>query len=160
MSDLSPKDIERAKFAFDIYDFDGKAAVDMFYLGDVLRGLNLNPTLKMLEGMGQTKKKGEKSMKIEDFLKIYGECKKSKDMGSFEDFIECLKLYDKQEAGTMMMGELEHILLSLGEKLEREDVDVIMKECCDAEDADGFIPYEPFLKRICAGPHPEMYEDW
>ena len=49
-----------AKFAFDIYDFDGKAAVDMFYLGDVLRGLNLNPTLKMLEGMGQTKKKGEK----------------------------------------------------------------------------------------------------
>ena len=32
--------------------------------------------------------------------------------------------------------------LHLGEKLEREDVDVIMKECCDAEDADGFIPYE------------------
>lgn len=160
MSDLSPKDIERAKFAFDIYDFDGKAAVDMFYLGDVLRGLNLNPTLKMLEGMGQTKKKGEKSMKIDDFLKIYADTKKSKDMGSFEDFIECLKLYDKQENGTMMMGELEHILLSLGEKLEREDVDVIMKECCDAEDADGFIPYEPFLKRICAGPHPEMYEDW
>jgi Ca2+-binding EF-hand superfamily protein len=43
--------------------------------------------------------------------------KKSKDTGSYEDFIECLKLYDKMENGTMMLGELEHILLSLGEKL-------------------------------------------
>ena len=70
---------------------------------------------------------------------------------------------------------------SLGEKLEREDVDTLVKECCDPEDEDGFIPYErrshswlkivskienafcfflAFLKRICAGPHPEMYEDW
>merc|ERR1711963_114554 len=71
-----------------------------------------------------------------------------------------LKLYDKMENGTMMLGELEHILLSLGEKLEREEVDILIKECCDPEDDDGFIPYEPFLRRVCAGPHPEMYEDW
>merc|ERR1712184_178916 len=76
------------------------------------------------------------------------------------DFIECLKLYDKMENGTMMLGELEHILLSLGEKLEREEVDILIKECCDPEDDDGFIPYEPFLRRVCAGPHPELYEDW
>ena len=48
------------------------------------------------------------------FYPIYSEVKKSKDTGSFEDFIECLKLYDKMENGTMMLGELEHILLSLG----------------------------------------------
>ena len=29
-----------------------------------------------------------------------------------------------------------------GEKLEREEVDTLVKECCDEEDADGFIPYE------------------
>ena len=46
------------------------------------------------------------------------------------------------ENGTMMLGELEHILLSLGEKLEREEVDILIKECCDPEDDDGFIPYE------------------
>merc|ERR1712117_989111 len=109
-ADLTPKDVERAKFAFDIYDFEGKCRVDMFYLADCLRGLNVNP--------------------------IYAEVKKSKDLGSFEDFIECLKLYDKHENGTMMLGELEHILLSLGEKLDREDVDVLVKECCDPEDDD------------------------
>merc|ERR1712027_171052 len=161
MADLTPKDMERARFAFDIYDFEGKARMDMFYLGDVLRGLNLSPTLKKIEKLGGAKKKGEKFIKLEEFYPIYSEMKKAiKDMGSFEDFVECCKLYDKQENGTMMLGELEHILLNLGEKLDREDVDTLIKECCDAEDDDGFIPYEPFLKRVCAGPFPEMYEDW
>ncbi|XP_040564490.1 myosin light chain 1 isoform X2 [Lepeophtheirus salmonis] len=159
-ADLTPKDIERAKFAFDIYDFEGKSRMDLFYLGDCLRGLNTNPTLKQIEELGGTSKKGEKFLSLEEFYPIYTKVKKSLDMGSFEDFIECLKLYDKQENGTMLLGELEHILLSLGEKLEREEVDLLIKECCEAEDDDGFIPYEAFLKRICAGPHPEMFEDW
>ena len=124
--------MERARFAFDIYDFEGKARMDLFYLGDCLRGLNLNPTLKMIEKLGGTKKKGEKFLKLEEvtrrdrilvvktktgyfqFYPVYKEVKNSKDTGSFEDFIECLKLYDKMENGTMMLGELEHILLSLG----------------------------------------------
>ena len=58
--------MERARFAFDIYDFEGKARMDLFYLGDVLRGLNLNPTLKMIEKLGGTKKKGEKFLKLEE----------------------------------------------------------------------------------------------
>merc|ERR1712200_151533 len=152
--DLNGKDVERAKFAFDIYDFEGKSRMDMFYLGDCLRGLNLNPTLKMIDKLGGAKKKGEKFIKLEEFYPIYSDVKKSKETGNFEDFIECLKLYDKMENGTMMLGELEHILLSLGEKLEREEVDIPIKECCDPEDDDGFIPYEPFLRRGCAGPTP------
>merc|ERR1712055_869437 len=127
--DLGNKDIERAKFAFDIYDFEGKSRMDLFYLGDCLRGLNQNPTLKMIDKLGGAKKKGEKFIKLEEFYPIYAEVKKSKDTGSYEDFVECLKLYDKMENGTMMLGELEHILLSLGEKLEREEVDILIKEC-------------------------------
>ena len=37
---------------------------------------------------------------------------------------------------------VSNILIIAGEKLDREDVDVLIKECCDAEDDDGFIPYE------------------
>lgn len=57
-----------AKFAFDIYDFEGKSRMDMFYLGDCLRGLNLNPTLKMIDALGGAKKKGEKYIKLEEVL--------------------------------------------------------------------------------------------
>ena len=39
-------------------------------------------------------------------------------------------------------------LLSLGEKLEREEVDILIKECCDPEDDDGFIPYERKLLNV------------
>jgi hypothetical protein len=40
--------------------------MDLFYLGDCLRGLNLNPTLKMIDKLGGTKKKGEKYIKLEE----------------------------------------------------------------------------------------------
>jgi len=47
------------KFAFSIYDFEGNETMDMFYLGDCLRALNLNPTCAQVEKMGGTKKKGK-----------------------------------------------------------------------------------------------------
>lgn len=58
---------------------------------------------------------GEKTLKKDEFLAIFKEAKNIKDSGVYEDFIECLKLYDKQEDGTMMGAELQHILVSLGE---------------------------------------------
>ena len=44
----------------------------MFYLADCLRGLNVNPTLKMIQKLGGVTKKGEKFMKLEEFYPIYG----------------------------------------------------------------------------------------
>ncbi|KAK2703253.1 myosin light chain 1-like isoform X2 [Artemia franciscana] len=155
MADLSARDVERAKFAFSIYDFDGNETVDAFYLGDCLRALNLNPTLAQIEKLGGTKKKNEKKLKVEEFLPIFSQVKKEKDHGTLEDFIECMKLYDKSENGTMMLAELNHILLALGEKLEDSQVDSIFKECMDPEDDEGNIPYTPFLKRLLAGPYPD-----
>lgn len=64
--------------------------------------------------MGGTKKKGEKKLKLDEFLPIFSQCKKDKEQGCYEDFLECLKLYDKQEDGTMLAAELSHTLLSLG----------------------------------------------
>lgn len=146
--DLSARDIERANFAFSIYDFEGCGTVDAIYLGDILRGLNLNPTQAIVEKMGGTKKKNEKKLKVEEFLPIFAQVKKDKDTGCYEDFLECLKLYDKAEDGKMLLAELTHTLLSLGERLSDKEVDDIMKECCDLEDDDGFIPYAPFLKKV------------
>jgi len=46
--------------------------MDLFYLGDCLRGLNLNPTLKMIDKLGGTKKKGEKYLKLEEVIRECG----------------------------------------------------------------------------------------
>merc|ERR1711980_20331 len=99
--------------------------------------------------MGGTKKKGEKKFKLDEFLPIYSDVKKNKDMGTYEDFMECMKLYDKSENGLMIGAELFHILVSLGERLTEQEADEIMKDCGCEENEDGEIQYSPFLKKLC-----------
>ena len=103
-----------AEFAFSIYDADGSNVIDAVDLGNVLRALNVNPTNATIEKLGGTKKRGEKTMTLEEFLPIFSQVKKDKDQGCYEDFVECLKLYDKAENGTMLGAELTHCLLTLG----------------------------------------------
>ncbi|XP_044756539.1 myosin light chain 1-like isoform X2 [Coccinella septempunctata] len=143
MADLSARDVERANFVFSIYDFEGNGTVDAVNLGDMLRALNLNPTLSTIEKVGGTKKKNEKKLKVDEFLPIFSQIKKDKEQGGFEDFLECLKLYDKEENGKMMAAELSHTLLSLGERLSDTETDELLRDCLDTEDDDGFVPYEP-----------------
>ncbi|XP_054162575.1 myosin light chain 1-like [Oppia nitens] len=155
MADLKPPEVEKARLHFDIYDFEGESKVDYVNLGDLLRSLDLRPTQAMIEKGGGTKKKGEKTMSFEEFLPIYSQIKKEKEVGAFEDFMEGLKVYDKLENGTMLAGELAHVLLSLGEKLNDPEVEDIMKACAGQEDEDGFIKYEAFIRNVMAGPFPE-----
>merc|ERR1712063_41892 len=61
MADLAARDVERGKFAFSIYDFEGNDTMDAFYIGDCLRALNLNPTNAAIEKLGGTKKGREEA---------------------------------------------------------------------------------------------------
>jgi len=58
-------------------------------------------------------------------------------------------LYDKNENGTMMVAELETFLYCMGDEIPKQDVIKLLDELCDPEDEDGFIPYVPFLERLC-----------
>ncbi|KAH9388128.1 Calcium ion binding [Tyrophagus putrescentiae] len=146
---------EAARLHFDIYDFTGEGKVDYFLLGDVLRSLDLRPTQAIVEKNGGQKKKGQKSMTFEEFLPIYSQVKKDKDVGAFEDLVEGLKVYDKAENGTMMEAELAHVMLSLGEKLTDGEAEEILKLCAGGADDEGFIKYETFIKNVMTGPFPE-----
>ncbi|XP_055603126.1 myosin light chain alkali isoform X2 [Uranotaenia lowii] len=148
-SDLKDVEIEKAKFVFSVYDWDGSGSIDAFDIGNALRALNLNPTLDTIGKMGGTKARNEKRVKLEEFLPIYAQVKKDKEQGGYEDFLECLKLYDKEENGTMLLAELQHSLCSLGEKLADDELDAVFKDCMDPEDEDGMVPYAPFLQRLC-----------
>merc|ERR1711862_938081 len=56
---------------------------------------------------------------------------------------------DKNSNGTMMLAELENILVNLGDEIPKEDVQKLFAELCDPEDEDGFFPYMPFVDRLC-----------
>merc|ERR1712236_12662 len=147
---LKKKEVEAIEFAFDVYDFKGDGNVDAFYAGDLIRACNLNPTLKTIEEIGGTTEKGKKMLKKADVFPMYKACKDSKDQGGFHDFIEILKLYDKNDDNTMMGHELFRLLTNLGEKLTKEEAKSLMRELCEPVDDEGFMPFIPFLERMCA----------
>ena len=57
-------------------------------------------------------------MSFEEFLPIYLSCAGKKEQGSLEDFVEGLKVFDKDGNGFINSAELRHVLTSLG-MLER-----------------------------------------
>merc|ERR1711890_221238 len=93
---------------------------------------------------------GKKMLKKAEVYPIYKAAKDSKDQGGFHDFVEILKLYDKNNDDTMMGHELFRLLTNLGEKLNKEEAKNLMKELCEPEDDDGFMPFKPFLERMAA----------
>uniref|UniRef100_A0A224YW68 Myosin light chain 6 n=1 Tax=Rhipicephalus zambeziensis TaxID=60191 RepID=A0A224YW68_9ACAR len=159
MADLKPNEVEQAREHFEIYDMCAEGKVDCADLGSLLRSLDLRPTNATIEKNGGTQKRGEKKITLEEFLPIYSQIKKDKDMGTHADFLEGLKVYDKAENGQMLEAELAHVLLSLGERLTDAEVDEIMQCCAGTVDEEGFIKYENFIKNVLAGPFPEEQKD-
>merc|ERR1712102_48038 len=147
---LKKKEIDAINFAFDVYDFKGDGKVDAFFTGDLIRACNLNPTLKTIAEIGGTTETGQKMLTKDEVFPIYKAAKDSKDQGGFHDFVEILKLYDKNDDNTMLSHQLFLLLTNLGEKLTKEEAKSLMKELCDPEDEDGFIPFKPFLEKMCA----------
>merc|ERR1712128_200284 len=100
----------------DIYDWDGKGELDMFFLGDVMYALGMNTTKKVCVDLGQTDEEGKKFAKFDDIVEKVNAAKSTPDSsGGYHDYIELLKLYDKNNNGTMMLAELENILANLGD---------------------------------------------
>ena len=106
-----------AQYVFEIYDLECKQQLDTFYLGDALRALNYIPTNELVEKLGGTLKKGEKYITIEEFLPIILQLNRTKDMGNYEVFVECLRLYDRNDDGGIMKYDLENILCNMGKQL-------------------------------------------
>ena len=138
---LKKKEVDAIEFAFDVYDFKGDGKVDAFYAGDLIRACNLNPTLKTIAEVGGTTEKGQKMLSKADVFPMYKACKDSKDQGGFHDFVEILKLYDKNDDNTMLAHELFRLLTNLGEKLTKEEAKSLMKELCEPADDEGFMPF-------------------
>lgn len=154
MADLSASEIEDVQDVFDLYDFwDGRdGLVDAAKVGDLLRCTGLNPTVNLVNKNGGTKKFGEKQYKFEEILPIYKAVSDEKDTGTFADFMEAFKTFDREGQGYVGAAEVRHVLTSLGERLTDEEVTHILKFTDTEEDLDGNIKYEEFIKRVMSGP--------
>jgi len=133
----------------DIYDWDGKGVIDMYYFMDIFYALGMNIIKKVCVKYGQTDDFGKKFCKFDEVVALVQQAvKEPEHTGTYHDYIELCKLYDKNENGTMMLAELENILSNLADEIPKEDTMALLAELADPEDEDGMFPYKPFLDRL------------
>merc|ERR1711935_1063859 len=142
-------DADAVKKICDIYDWDGKGELDMFFLGDVMYALGMNTTKKVCVGLGQTDEEGKKFAEFDDIVeKVKAAAATPDSQGSYADYVELAKLFDKNSNGTMMLSELDNVLANLGDEVPKDEVQKLFAELADPEDEDGFFPYISFLDRL------------
>ena len=114
-----------------------------------MRALNLNPSQgdvqKMIKEIDKT---SHRRITFEEFLPLYLSARQKKDRGPLEDFVEGLKVFDKENNGLINSAELRHVLTSLGERLTDEEVDTLLS---GLEDGQGQVNYEEFIKMVLSG---------
>merc|ERR1711931_226606 len=114
-----------AKDAFIIFDeaYEGND-VDGFYVGDILRALGCNVTNAAEADTSST--------------------------GCKEDYIEGLKVFDKDGAGKVHLPEVLNVLSSLGEKLEPDEAEKLVKLLDLKADEEDMISYMDLIDKLLA----------
>ena len=99
----------------DIYDWDGKGVLDMYYFMDVFYALGFNITKKICDKYGQMDNIEKKYLKFDEVIKLVQQAvKEPEHSGEYKDYAELCKLYDKNDNGTIMYAELENFLSNMG----------------------------------------------
>ncbi|XP_076879390.1 myosin, light polypeptide 3, skeletal muscle [Brachyhypopomus gauderio] len=147
MGDFTADQIEDFKEAFGLFDRVGDSKVAYNQIADIMRALGQNPTNKDVKAILGNPSADDMANKRVDFDTFLPMLKKvdGNQKGAYDDYVEGLRVFDKEGNGTVMGTELRIVLSTLGERMTEREVDDLMK---GQEDENGTINYEAFVKNI------------
>jgi myosin light chain 6 len=148
MTDFTEDQISEFREAFQLFDRSGDERIKLSQAGDVFRALGQNPTNKEVMKVLNNPKPEDmnaKTLTFDEFLPMLATISKQQDPGTYEDFVEGLRVFDKEGNGTVNGAELRHVLGTLGEKLSEDEIEQLLT---GHEDNNGQINYEDFIKVV------------
>merc|ERR1712135_158763 len=110
-----------------------------------------NVTNAAVAAHGGTEELGQKRIAFADFGAILTAVKADlSSTGVKEDYIEGLKVFDKEGSGKVPLPEVQNVLCSLGEKLEPAEAEKLVSLLDIKADEEDMISYMEFIDKLLA----------
>ncbi|OWF37198.1 neo-calmodulin-like [Mizuhopecten yessoensis] len=145
-------EIDDMRETFALLDTDGTGSISIQRMGLVIRALGHYPTEAQIKDLQKVAKEsdtnGNDLIEFPEFLSLYTSFKKliPENLNHFKEIRAAFQLFDQDGDEVISVDQFRRILANCGEKLQKHEVDDILK---DADvDGDGFINYEEFTKTL------------
>ncbi|KAG0727275.1 Calmodulin [Chionoecetes opilio] len=135
---LSPAKLAEARECYAIYG--QKGGIPIAELGNALRALGINSTNSELRNI-IADIKSPPSVNFDLFQSVL--CMDLLPRESPEEVKEALGIFDHNGDGRISTVELKHMMMTMGDKLSKEEVDILIREA--NIDEDGHISCEQLL---------------
>ncbi|BFZ11211.1 hypothetical protein BsWGS_14250 [Bradybaena similaris] len=134
---------------FSLFDKDHDGHITTSELGDLLRGLNIDPTQQELkEATKQLDRDGNGSIEYHDFKAYMSTMKQTNFEDRKQEILKAFRIIDKNNDKFIDAHELVRVLTCIGDQLSHEEAEEMIK-VADIN-KDGRIDYEEFAKFIAA----------
>jgi len=144
---LSEAQVTEFREAFAMFDKDGDGSISVSELGTVMRSLGQNPTdHELAEMIREADEDSNGSVDFDEFLMLMS--KKMNMLDIDQELLEAFSVFDKDGNGFIDQDELTHVLASLGEELDEEQVKEMMRQA--DKDGDGLVSFEEFKDIMCS----------
>ncbi|KAB5511660.1 hypothetical protein GE09DRAFT_1047467 [Coniochaeta sp. 2T2.1] len=123
---LTKEQIAQYRQVFDLFDKDHTGDITAEELGEVMRGLGLNPSDSELHDLiAEADVNKDGSIDFNEFLNMMA--RTVKEVDNEEELKNAFKVFDKDGSGTISAIELRAVLQHLGENLTDDDLDEMLK---------------------------------
>lgn len=160
---FTAEQIEEWKDYWELFDNEGQGKIYWNQVGSAIRSFGWAPTNKQWQMVlaGKTEEDepplipskedmSRKQITFDEFLPVLAQVSECKPTGTKEDFLEGMKVFDKEGNGMVNVVEIQHILGSLGEALSTDEVKEIFVGV--EFNSMGMMKYAPFVTHFMADP--------
>jgi Ca2+-binding EF-hand superfamily protein len=161
---FSADQIEEWRDYWELFDNEGQGKIYWNQVGSAIRSFGWAPTNEQWmrelnggqegdEGLPSKEAMNSNQIAFDDFLPVLAKVSELPPTGTKEDFLEGMKVFDKEGNGYVLAVEIQHVLGSLGEALKQDEVEEIFKGV--EVNSNGAMKFDAFVDHFMADPADE-----